>query len=43
MVPNINGTMGHKIKTRKYQRHEHSALFSIQRTETQHNPFKKIQ
>ena len=29
MVPNIDGTMGHKIKTRKHPRHEHSALFSI--------------
>ena len=45
MVPNIDGTMGPKIKTRKYSRQdiEHSALFGIQQTETQHNPFKKMQ
>ena len=35
MVPNIDGTMEHTIKTRKHPRHEHSALFSIQQTETQ--------
>ena len=38
MVPNIDDTVGHTIKTRK-----HSALFSIQQTETQHNPFKRMQ
>ena len=43
MVPNIDGTMGHKIKTWKHQDMEHSALFSIQQTETQHDPFKKMQ
>ena len=43
MVPNIDGRMGHKIKTRIHQDMEHSALFSIQRKETQHNPFKNMQ
>ena len=32
MVPNIEGTMGHTIKTRNIQDMEHSALFSIQQT-----------
>ena len=41
MVPNIEGTMVHKIKPDN-QDMEHSALSSIQQTETQHNPFKKI-
>ena len=45
MVPKIDGTMGHKIKTRKHPRHGTlcSVLFSIQQTETQHNSFKKLQ
>ena len=43
MVPNVDGTMGHKIKPEKTQDMEHSALFCIQQTETQHNPFKKMQ
>ena len=42
MVPNIDGTMGHKIKDRKHPRHGIQCLFSIQQTETQHNPFKKM-
>ena len=42
MVPNIEGTMGHKIKPENAQDMEHSALFSIQQTETQHSPFKKL-
>ena len=42
MVPNIDGTMWHKIKKENIQDMEHSALFSIQQTETQHNP-KKMQ
>ena len=41
LVPNIDGTMGHKIKTRKHLRHGTQCLFSIQQTETQHIPFKK--
>ena len=36
-MPNIDGTMGNKIKTRNTQDMEHSALFSIQQTETQLN------
>ena len=44
MVPNIDGTMGHTIKKREnIQDIEHSPLFSIQQTETQHNPFKRMQ
>ena len=43
IVPNIDGTMGHKIKTRNIQDMEHNELFSILQIETQHNPFKKIQ
>ena len=43
MVPNIDTPMGHKIKPENTQDMEHSALFSIQRTETQRNPFKKMQ
>ena len=43
MVPNIDGTMGHKIKPKNTEDMEHSALFSIQQIETQHNPFKKMQ
>ena len=42
MVPNIDGTMAHKIKINT-QDMEHSALFSIQQIETQHNPFTKVQ
>ena len=35
MMPNINGTMGHKILTKKHPRHmEHSVLFKTQQTET---------
>ena len=42
MVPNINGTMGHKIKTRKHPRHgTHSVIQYIQHIETQYNSFKK--
>ena len=38
MVLNIDGTMGHKIKTRKHPRHgTYNALFSTRQTETQHN------
>ena len=43
MVPNISGTIGHTKKTENIQDMEHSALFSIQQTETQHNPFKRMQ
>ena len=44
MVPNIDGTMGHKIKTRKHPRHGIQCVIQyIQQTETQHNPFKKLQ
>ena len=45
MVPNIDGTMGDKIKTRKHpgQGNTCSVLFSIEQTETQHTPFKKMQ
>ena len=39
MVPNIDGIMGHK---KNIQDMEHSALFSIQQTETHHNAFKKM-
>ena len=43
MVPNIDFTIGHTVNTRNTQEMEHNALFSIQQTETQHNPFKKMQ
>ena len=43
MVPNVDGTMGHKIKTRKQPRQEHSVSFSTTQTETMQNPFKKMQ
>ena len=44
MVPNIDGTMvAHDKKTENIQDLEHSALFSIQQSETQHNPFKRMQ
>ena len=44
MVPNIDGIMGHKIKTRKHPRHgTHCVIQYIQQIETQHNPFKKMQ
>ena len=43
MVPNVDGTMGHKIKTRKLPRHmEHCVLFITRQTKIQHNPFKKM-
>ena len=41
MVPNIDGTMGHKIETRKHKDMDHSVLLSVQQTETQHNPLQK--
>ena len=34
---------GPKYKPENTLDMEHSALFSIQQTETQHNPFKKMQ
>ena len=34
---------GTKQKPENIQDMEHSALFSIQQAETQHNPFKKIE
>ena len=40
---NIDGTMGHNIKPENTQDMEHSVLFSIQQTITQHNPYKKMQ
>ena len=40
MVQNIDGT---KQNPESIQDMEHSALFSIQQTETQHNPFKRMQ
>ena len=43
MVPNIDCTRRHTIKTENIQDMEHSELFSIQQTETQHNPFKRMQ
>ena len=43
MVPNIDDTIGHTIKPENIQDMEHSALFSIQQIETQHNPFKRMQ
>ena len=44
MVPNIYGTMWQKNKTENIQDMvEHTTLFTIQQTETQHNPFKKMQ
>ena len=43
MVPNISGTIWHTIKTRKHPRHGTQCVFSIQQTEPQHNPFKRMQ
>ena len=43
MVPNIDGTMGHKIKTRKHERLGTQCVIQYPTTETQHNPFKKMQ
>ena len=40
MVLNNDGTIGQQ---KNIQDMEHSVLFSIQQTETQHNTFKKIQ
>ena len=40
MVPNIDGTMGHKIKTRKHQRH--GIQYAIQYT-TNRNPAESLQ
>ena len=37
MVPTVDGTMGHKIKTKNTQVMEHCSLFSFQQTGTQHN------
>ena len=42
MVKNIDGTIGYTIKPENIQDMEHSALFSIQQTETQNNPYKKM-
>ena len=36
MVPNIEGTEGHKIKTRNHSRRGTHLVWSIQQTETQH-------
>ena len=41
MVPNIDGTMGHKIKPENTQVMEHSALFSIQQTDPSTIPSRK--
>ena len=38
MVPNIDGTMGHKIETGKHPRHGLSVLFSTRQTETVFGP-----
>ena len=38
-MPNIDGAMGHKIETRKHQRHEDSLLFNTQQT----NPAQSLQ
>ena len=43
MVPNFGGTMGTKLKPENTQGMEHSALFSIQQIESQHNPFMRMQ
>ena len=44
MVPNIDGTIGHKIRIRNHPRHgTQHVLFSIQQTETLHNSIKKMQ
>ena len=43
MVPNIEAQFGTQYKPENIQDMEHSALFSIQQTETQHNPFKRMQ
>ena len=42
MVPNIDATVGTQWKPENIQDMEHSALFSIQQTETQHNPVKSM-
>ena len=44
MVPNIDGTIiGHTIKTRKHPRHGTQCVIQYPQTETQHNPFKRMQ
>ena len=43
MVPNIDSTMGHKIKTRKYPGRGTQCVIQYRQTDTQHNPIKKIQ
>ena len=41
MVPNIDGTMGHKIKTRKHLRHgTHAVCYSVS---TNRNPGQSLQ
>ena len=42
MVPNIDITIGHTIKTRKHPRHGTQCVIQYP-TETQHNPFKRMQ
>ena len=41
MVPNIDDTMGHKIKPKNILDMGQSVLFSTQQIETQHNHSKK--
>ena len=43
MVPNIDGTMGHKIIFKEHRRHGTQCVISIQHTEKQHSPLDKIQ
>ena len=40
MVPNIDGTMGHKIKTRKHPRHGTQCVIQYQ---TNRNPAQSLQ
>ena len=40
MVPNINGTMGHKIKTRKHPRHGTQGVIQYP---TKRNPARSLQ
>ena len=43
MLPYIDGTMEHKIETRKHPTHGTQRVFSIQQTEAQHTPLKTMQ
>ena len=42
-MPNIDGTMGHTIKTRKHPRHGTQCVIQYPTNRAQHNPFKRMQ